>query len=901
MKNLTSLLYKVPLASVVGCFVAVGLMQNDPWLKKRIEAQMKATVSDIVGEPFHVHVDQIDLLRGELILKDVSSTSSHHAWTFSCPTVAMHVSWLSWFKGHGIDTKVTMKDPTLYTKYARGTFAAEEPFYALVNAPFTVPLSIVGCKTEGSSVTIDSIYGEVSAHCATRTHIEPRGAVTTMQCYDGHVLQGKQLFAQHLSGKCLLEFPAAGTAPTVSMKVSCTRPEGRANLVDVPYHLYYRSAHGVGSCSSRAEDGSCAFQVEDLIETPQGLVGQISLSGDLGELASFVTDDTRMRGASGTGTFAGAVTLTDDGYRYSGAAALDQVYCNGVMMRSAHLQLVGDQDTVTATVADAETAGLELKGSVSARFVPGEVTASLSFSEPYVGIPGCSLDKGRTSLSYKDEQLKAQFKALGTFFGKTTMKVRGSMSTDFHTAKVRGTVGGNRVDLALNVAPFEVTHLTIKDQLHQKRLGLHQYRSQADAGLEGNVDGELGKLLFQMITGHQLTGSGDVHVKTSALEDGTRIQVETRDASLKIPGSYTIIQDAIGSIDVRPGDRTLEMRDVRMNLHKGSAWSSRALFTFADDGSCVSGHVPMQCTGLLLSKQKELFGTISGAVTASYADQRWRCSGLMTIENAQLRSNLLSTKVQRDLMNATSMASSAQDVDLDVRIQTRTPLKVETSFLTAAAHFDMKLTGSTAQPVAEGVIELTRGTFDFPYKPLFLTHGTLTIGPHQPDGPTIDLTAKNKIRSYNVTMRVKGTLQQPQVTFESSPQLPEENIITLLLAGSDQGSLTAAVPRVLMEQIEDVIFGSEEKLSAAQQFLKSILTPLKNVRIEPKGSDKEELQAVVEVDINDRLRAKAQNNVTFSDDTHLELEYVVSDDVTVKAVRDQEGSIGGEVEMRWKF
>ena len=138
-------------------------------------------------------------------------------------------------------------------------------------------------------------------------------------------------------------------------------------------------------------------------------------------------------------------------------------------------------------------------------------------------------------------------------------------------------------------------------------------------------------------------------------------------------------------------------------------------------------------------------------------------------------------------------------------------------------------------------------------------------------------------------------------SFVSSPDLPEECIITLLLAGADHGSLTAAMPRVLMEQIENVLFGTKETLSTAMQFLKGLLTPLKNVRLVKKESDQEKLQAVVEVDINERLRAKAQNNLQLSDETQLELEYVVSDDVTVKAVRDKTGSVGGEVEMRWKF
>ena len=609
-------------------------------------------------------------------------------------------------------------------------------------------------------------------------------------------------------------------------------------------------------------------------------------------------DDERVRLASGTGTFVGDIELNDKGYTYVGNSTITDASYQGVAVSEAALSIEGDERGLDARIKKAATAGMLLQGKLTVQFLHG-LSGVLSLLQPYDGLPHCTLEKGRAEFDYNGKQLKADIKTRGTFIEGASVPLKGSITTDFKTAKAQGTLAGNPFTLTGEVAPLKLTSVSLQDPLHFTRVDLKQQ----DGKLQGTIDSALIKKILFAVTGHQLSGDAHVQIKTYDTPKGTRVELKVEDASLKIPGTYTVIKEVSGLFDITPN--CVMIKDLLITFHKGSAWSSCASFYFNEDGSLKGAHMPLQCKGLLISKQKELFGTLSGGLTLTYNGQ-WSCKGLMAVENAHLRSNLLSSKVQRELIHASSVgASLLQNINLEVHLQSRTPVKVQTPFLKTDAHLDVSLKGSAAQPAIMGTIELAHGTFAFPYKPLFVTKGTLTLSPTQPDGPTINLTAKNKIRTYNVTMRVTGSLHQPNVSFESSPQLSEEGIITLLLTGADDGSLAAAMPRLLMEQIEEVLFGSEESLSQVQQILKGLLAPLKNVRLVQKDDAQEELQAVLEVDINERLRAKAQNNINLSnfdfDETQLELEYVVSDDVSVKAVRDQAGSLGGEVEMRWKF
>lgn len=886
MNKLLALLIKVPSSLLLGGIVAVGLMQNDPWLQHRLQKMIVRSVSSIVGESYLVTVSAIDLLGGKVTLENTSIVSSQGDWAFHCPEMQVAISWLSWVKGEGFESKVTLFNPTLFTTYKKG-FAIEKPFYALVEAPMSVPLNLIQCIAENATVTILSPVGELSAQCSTITSLEKEMVTTKLLCSDGHMLkEGTTLFAHTLSGTMTVHVPRNDDPYNMQLTLSCVRSGER----EAPYQLYYAIKDDVGVFKWRADDGSVTVEVDD-IRYGETSTGSLAVAGGLRELASLVIDDEVVKEAGGTGVFTGQVAVHDQGYRYEGTTSLKDVEYRGIQVSQADITLTGDHTGATATIEQAHTGGLWLAGELTGTFAKG-LTGIVRLLKPYDAIAQCVLRKGRAAIAYDGTKLQADFKGQGSVLD-APMPIKGRLVTDFSTATLKGTCAGNPLKITANVSPFKVKNVSLKDPLRISRLAIAETE---DGAIKGVVDSVLLKKVVQVVTGHQLVGDAHLQVRS----DGSRVTINVEDASLKIPGTYTVIKEVAGTIDFASTDKCVILHDLVITFHKGSAWSSCATIYFAEDGTLVHAHIPLQCKGVLISKEKELFGTLSGGITVEY-DDTWRAKGMLAIENAHLRSNLLSSKVQRELVHASSLgAPLLKAIELDLHLQSRSPIKVQTPFFTSDAHLDVSIKGSAEQPTVEGSIELAHGKFAFPYKSLFVTNGTLTLSPLLPDGPTINLVAKNKIRAYSVTMRVNGSLHQPNVSFESSPQLSEEGIITLLLVGADHGSFTAAVPRVLMDQIEDILFGSEGSLTRLQQVLKGLLAPLKNVRLK-KDETQDELQAVLEVDINDRLRATAQNNINLTDETQLELEYVVSDDVTVKAVRDQTGSLGGEVEMRWKF
>ena len=61
------------------------------------------------------------------------------------------------------------------------------------------------------------------------------------------------------------------------------------------------------------------------------------------------------------------------------------------------------------------------------------------------------------------------------------------------------------------------------------------------------------------------------------------------------------------------------------------------------------------------------------------------------------------------------------------------------------------------------------------------------------------------------------------------------------------------------------------------------------------------LRGAIEIDVNDQLHGLIQKNFSQPEDTKFELEYLFSDDITLRGIKDEHGDLGGEVEVRWKF
>ncbi|MEM9632769.1 MAG: translocation/assembly module TamB domain-containing protein [Pseudomonadota bacterium] len=127
--------------------------------------------------------------------------------------------------------------------------------------------------------------------------------------------------------------------------------------------------------------------------------------------------------------------------------------------------------------------------------------------------------------------------------------------------------------------------------------------------------------------------------------------------------------------------------------------------------------------------------------------------------------------------------------------------------LDAELQGNLKIVGTTADPQAIGAFSLKRGQLDILTRRLVFSRGSATF-----EGsltPLIDFAATTTVSDTTITVTVSGEADDPQIAFTSSPELPQDEVLALLLFGKSVGNLSATQVASLAAAIATLTGGSD--------------------------------------------------------------------------------------------
>ncbi|MGC2310432.1 MAG: translocation/assembly module TamB domain-containing protein [Candidatus Babeliaceae bacterium] len=414
----------------------------------------------------------------------------------------------------------------------------------------------------------------------------------------------------------------------------------------------------------------------------------------------------------------------------------------------------------------------------------------------------------------------------------------------------------------------------------------------------GTIDYSLLRQFLKKI-GRDAPGQGTITFKGHTIKEGISAQIALQDASIYIPEISNIINNAQLRIIVDLAQKQITLNDAHISLYKGIIHTKQGILTFNQSNQLSYACLPLVLEDCFIAHHNDIFAFISGGLTAHFTPQKGLLEGNLIIDQAHMRNNMLSTEFSNNLINQNVYYNPV----INLTIETRTPLMVKTPFLETTAHCALSAQGTLLHPEITGTIELRKGSLEFPYQPLYITQGKLYFLPQQLN-PLIEITARNTIKKYAIDLSIGGSLKNPALHFSSYPHLAQEQIMALLLGGSEDGSLFLSMPQALTDYMEKLLFGPASTSQKTLRKLKHLFKPLKNVRLVPNFTDKTGrggVRGALAIEVNDRLRGLIQQNFSLSEDTRLEVEYALSDDMTIRAIKDERGDTGGELEMRWKW
>jgi translocation and assembly module TamB len=268
-----------------------------------------------------------------------------------------------------------------------------------------------------------------------------------------------------------------------------------------------------------------------------------------------------------------------------------------------------------------------------------------------------------------------------------------------------------------------------------------------------------------------LVGTDLQHVKASGTFTGSQLQIASF-AGQAASGGAVVGSGTVDLSGIGPGSGP--KLDLRIAARKAR------LVDLSTMSATITGPMRIVSDGV--------GGTIAGRVRVDQA--HWRLGA------ASGAAKLPTIKTTDINLPADLAPPSAPGAPWRYLIDASAPLggiKVDGMGLDSEWSADIKLRGTTSDPRIGGVARVVprQGFYDFAGTRFDITRGVIDFNEDVPPDPQIDLVAETDVNSLHVTVTVGGSSSKPDITFASTPAMPEEEILAQLLFGGSISNLTA--------------------------------------------------------------------------------------------------------------
>lgn len=899
---------KLFLGIVLGLGAILALAPFDPWVKERAGTIFLTIFRNNFHCDVQGHVTSISIFPAALTLQDLTLTSHDKSWQWKAERYVTGFSWPALIFSQMIDMWVAIEGLLVRTDFNDGNCAIVPHLQDLMRGPvLSYPLTLKSVTIEDATTAVATTLENHFSWNGSIKRLD-KGLRAQLHFVDGYIAlpdgSGNRFFDQ-IAATIAVQAPAKGALTDALITVD--------GSIDLPQLGAYPTCF----ISGQVRDGRLRLQLE-------GIDQQLRVA----PLQIFPKDDGYAVQATAAVPLSYIRNLCAPQAPACTGSCLMQLQGSLDPQGSVTIAFMGDNLSVPLIVSGATAKGQiiktgnEITGFADLRSLGGEWKTTFSWDGSVHG--QCHLENSsRITHPLIKWQIPKQACTSDIAYDATTNTISSTYTAQCHhmLKDQKTTFTGS-------------WELTPERNLHwQSQCGDYQFDLDAQCG------GTACLRKCQLTDGHkpvftvgdqdehaEYTGSIDLSFVRAAAHslcnvdlqaDGALTYTATlhgseivcsclmQDATIRLAQTLNFIERARAQITIDSDKRSVTIADLVCGLHAGQVTINRATLLFDTAGNLDFAHLPIMLDHCLVTAKQDLFTMVSGALLMHKRPTTdFSLTGNIALERSQLKENIFSAEIQKQLLSSSDMVQHmpALPITVDLMVETKEPIRVDTHFLQANAHLSTHIYGPVTNPTIEGVCAISEGSIQFPYKSLFITKGEIHFLKDQPLNPVIELTAKNKIKNHHVALHVTGSLKEQVIMLDATPPLTEGQIVGLLVAGAHEESLQALLPTLLMQNVTNYIFSSHRS-NFFERHIKPWMKRI-NVQLIPnftQQSGRGGLRGALEVTINDRWRALIEKNFSLSEDTRFELEYFLSDDITFRLLRDERCDIGGEVEMKWKF
>lgn len=264
----------------------------------------------------------------------------------------------------------------------------------------------------------------------------------------------------------------------------------------------------------------------------------------------------------------------------------------------------------------------------------------------------------------------------------------------------------------------------------------------------------------------------------------------TRLTNMRLNGRFSNDRFELTEVNARAGEGTVSAQgsvglaadsgfpiDVRATLNNAQLARSNAL------GATANGTIR-------ITNSAANGGLIQGDLTlpeVRYEIIRQGAADVAELTGVRRKSDVRRAAAERDA----ARASPPGLFKLDLRVRADNRVYISGMGLESEWETDLRVGGTSAAPSVTGQARVVRGTYSFAGKRFDLTRGIVRFEGGAITNPILDIAATTTTQGITATIGIGGNAQNPRLTFTSTPNLPQDEVLSRLLFGNSVTNLSA--------------------------------------------------------------------------------------------------------------
>ena len=206
-----------------------------------------------------------------------------------------------------------------------------------------------------------------------------------------------------------------------------------------------------------------------------------------------------------------------------------------------------------------------------------------------------------------------------------------------------------------------------------------------------------------------------------------------------------------------------------------------------------------------------------------------------------------------------------------------------------------------------GRAEILEGEIVFNGTRYRVERGEVTFSNPAKTEPLVDLRLATRVRDYDITVGINGDASKPNgltAKWQSEPPLPEADVIALLALGrttEESAALQSSGTSSLSSEASNLLIN--QALNSAVSSRVQRLFGVSRIKVDPQGLTSTTNvvrgpQVTLEQQVASRLTITYSANVSTASQQIIQVEYNVTRNLSIIALRDQNGVVSFDVRVR---